>query len=470
MTALEFAKLVKRAKRRADGKWWDAQCPAHDDRRASLSYTDGDHALVVQCHAGCTRAQIAAAVGHTVLDFSHTKSNGRTVKPRIVRTYVFRDERGEVLFEEVRFEPKDFRLRRPDGKGGWTWSLDGVRRVVYRLDELAEQRRVWLVEGPKDVDALWTLGIPATTTPGGAKAWRDEYAQQIRAAGAEGVIACRDNDEPGLAYARRCASALTHACVTTRMLDLPGLPPKGDVSDYIGAQRAAGRADDEIRTTLLALADEAPVFDPASAEAAGMDSAPTTEPDLRREGFDLVLTWPDGVRFTLTAIRDGRDGVRGELTVTHRDRRLSWGSLALSSTTSREALRKKLEAVAPGLPWSDYLEDAAFRLTRAARQGEPIVTLTGKVTSPTRELMPRLLYESEPTLVYADGDTGKSLFALTVAIAMQSGTSLPFGLKPARAVPAATSTGRLDKTPSNPDCRCSPRASGSIRQRSSTSA
>ncbi|MGH6692068.1 MAG: AAA family ATPase [Gammaproteobacteria bacterium] len=161
------------------------------------------------------------------------------------------------------------------------------------------------------------------------------------------------------------------------------------------------------------------------------------EPELRREGFDLALSWPDAIRFTLTAIRDGRDGVRGELTVTHRDRRLSWGSLPLSSTTSREALRKKLDSAAPGLPWSEYLEETAYRLTHAARQGEPIVTLTGKVTSPTRELLPRLLYEGEPTLIYADGDTGKSLFALAVAIAMQTGASLPFGLKPARAVLSA---------------------------------
>ena len=161
------------------------------------------------------------------------------------------------------------------------------------------------------------------------------------------------------------------------------------------------------------------------------------EPALRREGFDFFLDWPDGVRFALTAIRDSRDGVRGEMTITHRERRLSWGLLGLSSTLARETLRRKLEGLAPGLPWGDYLEDAAFRFTRAARQGEPLVTLTGKVASPTRELMPRLLFESEPTLIFADGDTGKSLFALAVAVAAHAGVSLPFGLKPARAVPAA---------------------------------
>ena len=162
-----------------------------------------------------------------------------------------------------------------------------------------------------------------------------------------------------------------------------------------------------------------------------------SEPHAIREGLDLALSWPDGVRFTLTSIRDGRDGVRGELTVTHGDRRLHWGALALSSTAAREALRKKLKDRASGVPWNDYLEDGCWRLTQAAREGEPLVALTGRVTSPTRELLPRLLYEGEPTLLYADGDTGKSLVALALAVAVHGGAALPFGLKPARPAPAA---------------------------------
>jgi hypothetical protein len=161
------------------------------------------------------------------------------------------------------------------------------------------------------------------------------------------------------------------------------------------------------------------------------------KPALERAGLDLALTWSTGVRFVLTAIRDGRDGVRGELAVVLGSWRLSWGSLSLANTTARETLRKKLVAMAPGHPWGDYLEEGSWYLTQATRQGEPIVTLTGAVTSPTRELLPRFLYEGEPTLVYGDGDTGKSLAGLTLAVAVQSGTALPFGLKPARATLAA---------------------------------
>src|SRR5262249_28774125 len=137
----------------------------------------------------------------------------------------------------------------------------------------------------------------------------------------------------------------------------------------------------------------------AAADAVDREGAAA---ELVREGLDLALVWPGDVRLSLTAIRDGREGVRGELTVTQFGRRLSWTAFSLPSAQARETLRKKLEAAAPDVPWRAYLEEAAWRFTQAAREGEPLVTLTGRPTSPTRELIPHLLYEGEPTLLYAD--------------------------------------------------------------------
>jgi hypothetical protein len=408
------------------GAGWLAFCPAHQDRdKRSLSIGIGaDGRTLLKCHAhACSAEQITAAVNMSLADLAPTSGNGRPLERRIAATYDYHAEDGTLLYQVVRFDPKDFRPRRPDGSGGWSWNLDGVRRVVYRLDELPEQRRVFLCEGEKDADRLNALGLSATTTPGGAAGWRDGYAQQIRDAAVEEVVACRDNDDAGLRYQQTASRALARLGVSVRLLELPGLPPKGDVSDWLDAGGT--------RDGLLALAEAAPTFDPTR------PGPSASEPELRREGFDLALTFPDGVRFSLTATRDGREGVRGELTVTRDGRRLSWASLALSSTASREALRKKLEAVAPGSPWGEYLEETAFRLTRAAREGEPLVTLTGAVTSPTRELVPRLLYEGEPTLIFADGDTGKSLTAVALEVAVHAGIALPFGLAPVRAVPAA---------------------------------
>src|SRR5262249_6197696 len=59
---------------------------------------------------------------------------------KIVATYDYRDKDGELLFQVVRFDPKDFRQRRPapSRHDGWNWSVKGVRNVPYRLHELTE--------------------------------------------------------------------------------------------------------------------------------------------------------------------------------------------------------------------------------------------------------------------------------------------------------------------------------------------
>jgi AAA domain/Toprim-like len=417
------------------GKGWVAFCPAHNDQhRRSLSVGLGDDGrTLLKCHAaGCTVEQIARAVEMGLVDLAppSARTNGqqRTIARREVAAYDYTDERGVLLSQNVRFEPKDFRQRRPDGRGDWVWSMEGVRRVPYRLPELAEQARVFIAEGEKDCDALWALGVAATTNAAGAGKWTEEHTAALTSAAIADVIVLPDNDAPGEKHAHAVAASCHAAGLRVRILRLPDLPPKGDVSDWL----IAGHTRDE----LLDLADAAPIFtaDPVPGE---VSSDEASEPDLRREGLDLVLVWPDSVRFVLGAIKDGRDGVRGELTVTKAGRRLSWTSFSLPSAQARETLRKKLEAIAPDVSWADYLEEAAWRFTQAARQGEPIVTLTGATSSPTRELMPRFLYEGEPTLVYGDGDTGKSLVALAIAAAATSGAALPLGLKAVRPVPAA---------------------------------
>ena len=101
------------------------------------------------------------------LEFAAAKSSRR-----IVCFYDYRDERGALLFQVVRFkDPKTFRQRRPDGKGGWTWKVKGTRQVPYRLPELIAAPAdavVYVVEGEKDVDRTRSLGATATCNPGGA--------------------------------------------------------------------------------------------------------------------------------------------------------------------------------------------------------------------------------------------------------------------------------------------------------------
>src|SRR5262245_11352351 len=105
----------------------------------------------------------------------NSSANGR---PRIVATYDYTDEASCLLYQVVRYQPKAFRQRRRDGKGGWSWNLGDKPRVLYRLPELLgapKNQPVFVVEGEKDVDRLYSLGLVATCNAGGAGKWRSEY-------------------------------------------------------------------------------------------------------------------------------------------------------------------------------------------------------------------------------------------------------------------------------------------------------
>src|SRR5215469_8723470 len=97
---------------------------------------------------------------------------------RVVATYDYTDQDGELLYQVLRYKPKTFRQRRPDGNGGWTWNLDGIERVPYRLPAVTGVEDVgviFIVEGEKDCDGLRERGIVATTSPGGASHWPPHF-------------------------------------------------------------------------------------------------------------------------------------------------------------------------------------------------------------------------------------------------------------------------------------------------------
>ena len=101
------------------GAGFVTKCPAHDDQHASLSIGEGDDGrALLKCHAGCSLAAIVATLGLTVKDL-HERRNGHTAASAIVATYDYVEEGGRLQSQNVRFEPKGFRQRRPDGTGGW---------------------------------------------------------------------------------------------------------------------------------------------------------------------------------------------------------------------------------------------------------------------------------------------------------------------------------------------------------------
>ena len=157
-------------------------------------------------------------------------------KPREVAIYSYTDESGNPLYEKVRYEPKDFRLRRPDGKGGHIYNIEGVRSVCFRLPELIEaianERLVVLGEGEKAANALWAIGVPASCGPGGAGSWDDELTETFRDAD---VVICGDHDDAGRKFNDNVSVKLTGVARRIRVLYLvkvwPECPVKGDPFD-----------------------------------------------------------------------------------------------------------------------------------------------------------------------------------------------------------------------------------------------
>jgi putative DNA primase/helicase len=175
---------------------------------------------------------------------------------RIVAVYDYRSESGELLYQVVRYEPKEFRQRRPDGKGGWIGNLEGVKRVLYRLPELMASSItdwVYIVEGEKDVDNLIARNFVATTNSGGARKWLDDYNRYFKG---RLVAIIPDNDEPGRDHAKRIGEALHGIAGVVKIVELPNLPPKGDISDWFDSGRP------EKVKELIRLTDEAPMFEP----------------------------------------------------------------------------------------------------------------------------------------------------------------------------------------------------------------
>jgi hypothetical protein len=213
------------------------RCPAHPDRNPSLSVTRGDGKVVVHCHAGCSVNAVVEAIHLTVNDlFDPAPTNGNGHDPdkaTIERCYDYTDPAGQLLYQVVRLDPKAFRQRHPDSNGGWVWNMHGITRTLYRLPQVIDAvragRRVWIVEGEKDVEALEHAGETATTNPGGAGKWRREYNQHLKGAR---VVIVADRDDTGRRHALDVAVELGDVARTIRIVE----PVHGkDTAEHLGA-------------------------------------------------------------------------------------------------------------------------------------------------------------------------------------------------------------------------------------------
>lgn len=269
MNVTEFLAKLEGVRKTCTG--WEARCPAHEDRKASLSITEGNNGkILVHCHAGCAVKEIADVLGLKLKDLF--PGDERPARPphkrRIAKAYNYTDEAGTLLFQCVRYEPKDFKQRRPGPAGGWIWNLQGVRRVLYRLPALkagvSSGEIIYIADGEKDVDALVEHGFAATCNPMGndqkrpETKWLPEHTETLR--GAAGIVMIVDKDEAGRNHSRYVARTLQCAVQNLKLIELPdrnGTNVK-DAHDFF----AAGGSADELR----AIVERAPEFVPEDSQ------------------------------------------------------------------------------------------------------------------------------------------------------------------------------------------------------------
>jgi len=375
-----------------NGAGHTARCPGHDDARNSLSIGTGDDGrILLHCHAGCEPSAIVAALGIRLADLMpvNGKANG---KPRIAKFYDYTDADGHLFYQVVRMEPKDFRQRRPDGRGGWVWNLHGVERVPYRLPELlagiAAGRTIYVPEGEKDADRLASLGLVATCNAGGAGKWPESLNQHFRGAD---VVILVDNDEPGRKHGQLVARSLHGIARSVRVVALPGLPSKGDVSDWLDAGNT--------KEALEAIIAATPIWMPPAAE---VTLAPL--PEVGKAADDKpILILPGGAQ-TITRCAAA---LYDKLAATGQFY-LFGGRVATATATDGNV---RLEVLNPEELRSVPERHFRCALWRAGRDGEPVLkpavmtrdAATAILACAERERLPRVSGLSHCPLILSDG-------------------------------------------------------------------
>lgn len=254
MKTADFLSLLKGVKSVGKNQWL-ALCPAHHDTKQSLSVKEADGKILVKCFAGCELTDILKPLGLEPRDLFLDSHEAKLEYREIEAVYHYTDANGKP-FEVVRTRPKGFYQRRPDGKGGYINDLKGIMPTLYHQDKLGQaitnNEPVYFVEGEKDCDNLWAIGLVSTTNPMGAGKWRSNYSEALHGAN---LIIIPDNDGPGRDHANHVAKSCYGITNGIRILELPG--ECKDVSDWLDK----GHTVDELRRLTDMCLDYEPTLD-----------------------------------------------------------------------------------------------------------------------------------------------------------------------------------------------------------------
>jgi len=259
MNVESFVSLIAGAKPTREG--WVGRCPAHEDRRPSVSIARGQNGRVlVKCHAGCSLEAILDALGLRRSDLFDSEDIGADrqkgpVRPRreapkpkarlqfptledaladissfkgpYSRLWRYQDREGRDVGVVIRWDGPEGKDLRPISLIGDRWELCAMPkpRPLYNLPGILREPRVLVVEGEKVAELGNSLGFPTTTSSNGSQSaphtdWTPLHGKQI--------VILPDNDPPGEQYAKE-VQRLTHGGTILR---LPNLPEGGDLADW----------------------------------------------------------------------------------------------------------------------------------------------------------------------------------------------------------------------------------------------
>lgn len=345
----EFLNRLSGVKRCGSG--YSARCPAHDDKTASLTVSQGeDGRILVCCQAGCSTEAVVREMGLSMRDLfpdgdkprperTRPRNTPREDRGNPVAQYDYTDPQGNLLARKIRWErwengkkKKTFTWSHPEGEN-WKSGRNGVA-VLYRLPELAQADTVFLCEGEKDVDNLvWVFreqsvppSLTATCSPDGAgtgNKWKDEYTPYFKG---KTVYILEDNDQVGRTFAQFEAQKLAPVAAEVKVLNLaelwPDLPEHGDISDVMEHLEPIHGCDQ-----LLMLAESASKWEPSPPEKDPFLSSFHSLADFPEEEASwLVERWlPEG-QITLLAA----DGGTGKTTL--------WCDLVAAVSSGRPCL------------------------------------------------------------------------------------------------------------------------------------
>lgn len=235
-------------------------CPAHADREASLTLTDGNDRALIKCHAGCSTEEVVIAAGLKMSDLFYedglAKERWRAYienreKRKIEAVYNYASINGDYAYTKVRLEGKKmlFGILSNErfayglnGKNKKTFnavygSISSIKRAIERKEP------VFIPEGEKDVNTLVKKGYAAFSC-GGANDWNKNVSELCKDAD---VIVLTDNDDPGKKLASTVVRDLKGTAKSIKIIIPMPEVPKADITDYFEAGHTVEEFENLIR-------------------------------------------------------------------------------------------------------------------------------------------------------------------------------------------------------------------------------